>query len=109
MHLSQCRCHFWKQPWYTFSDIAHSSACEFFVISWSSEIVILSKWISVWEIRRSLLETDRVSRVAEEAQLCSYWPKSHESVVMHELSHCHDGGARSCFSTTEVFAPDIFS
>jgi hypothetical protein len=45
-----------------------------------------------------------VSRVAEEPQLCSCWPKSHESVVMHELAHRHDGGTWSCFSTTEVFS-----
>jgi hypothetical protein len=43
-----------------------------------------------------------MSRVAEEAQFCSCWPKSHESVAMHELAHCHDG-TRSCFSTTEAF------
>jgi hypothetical protein len=53
--------------------------------------------------RGSLLEPGQVNRVAEEAQLCSCLPKSHESVEMHELSHCHDGGTRSCFSTTDVF------
>jgi hypothetical protein len=69
----------------------------------SSEIIVLSKWISGWEIRKSLLERGQVSRVAEEAQLCSCWPKCHESVAMHQLAHCNDGGPRSCFSTTEIF------
>jgi hypothetical protein len=68
----------------------------------SSKIVALSKWISVWEIRKSLPEPGQVSSVVEEAQLCSCWPKSHESVATDELAHCHDGGTRSCFSTTEV-------
>jgi hypothetical protein len=53
--------------------------------------------------QKSLPEPGHVSRVAEEAELCSYWPKSHESVAMHEVAHCHDGGTRSCFYTTEVF------
>jgi hypothetical protein len=44
-----------------------------------------------------------VSRVAEEVQLCLCWPKNQESVVVHELAHCYDGGTSSCFSTTEVF------
>jgi hypothetical protein len=44
-----------------------------------------------------------VSRVAEEVQLWSCWPKSHESVAMHVLAHYHGGRTRSCFSTTEVF------
>jgi hypothetical protein len=48
-------------------------------------------------------EAGQVGRVAEEAQLCSYCPKSHESVLVRELTHCHDGGTRICFSTTEVF------
>jgi hypothetical protein len=43
-----------------------------------------------------------VNRVAEEAQLCLFWPKIHKSVAIHELVHCHDGGTRGCFSTTEV-------
>jgi hypothetical protein len=32
--------------------------------------IVLSKLISVWEMRKSLLELCQVSRVAEEAQLC---------------------------------------
>jgi hypothetical protein len=35
----------------------------------SSVIIVLSKWISVWEIRTILLEPGHVSRVAEEVQL----------------------------------------
>jgi hypothetical protein len=53
--------------------------------------------------RRSLLVPGQVSRMAEEAQLCSCWPKSHESVTMYEQAHCQDGGTRSCFSATDVF------
>jgi hypothetical protein len=59
--------------------------------------------ISIWEIGKSLPEPGQVSRVTEEAQLCLCWPKSHESVVMHELAHCDGGGTRSCYSTAEVF------
>jgi hypothetical protein len=46
--------------------------------------------------------------VAEEAQLSSCWPKSNESVAMHEPAHCHGGGT-SCFSITECFSHEIFS
>jgi hypothetical protein len=77
--------------------------------------------ISVWKIRKSQAEPGQVSRVAEESQLCSHWPKSHELVAMHELAHCHDGGTRSFFSwhflldisalwdntSNSPFAPDI--
>lgn len=58
--------------------------------------------ISDWEIRKSLPEPGQVSTVAEEAQLCLCWPKTHKSVARHEPAHCHDGGTRSCSSTTEV-------
>jgi hypothetical protein len=75
-HRSQRRCHFWKQSWYVFFGIARSSVCEFSVIE-SSEIAVFSKWIWVWEIRKSLPEWGQVSRMAEEAQLCSCWPESH--------------------------------
>jgi hypothetical protein len=74
----------------------------------SFEIVVLSKWISVWETRR-LLEPGQVSRVAEEAQLCSCWPKSHKSVAMHELVHCHVGGPGVVSPQLRYFSPDIFS
>jgi hypothetical protein len=70
-----------------------------------SEIIVLSKWISVWEIRKSQLEPGQMSRVAEEVQLCSCWPKSYKSVAIHELVHCHDGGTMCCFFTAEVFFP----
>jgi hypothetical protein len=56
----------------------------------SSKVIVLSKWISVWEIK-SLTEPRQVSKVNEEAQVCSCWPKSYESVEMHELV-CWDDG-----------------
>jgi hypothetical protein len=34
MHLSQLRCHFWKESWYAFFRVARSSVCDLSVISW---------------------------------------------------------------------------
>jgi hypothetical protein len=59
--------------------------------------------ISVCEITKSLPEPGQVNSVAEEAQMCSFCPKGHESAAMHELLHCYDGGTWSCFFKTEVF------
>jgi hypothetical protein len=103
MYRSQCHFHFSKQSWYTFFGIARSAIYEFFVISWIAWYRRISKLISIWEIRKSLPDPGQVKSVAKEAQFCSCWPKSHESLAMHELVHCHDGGTRHCFSTTEVF------
>jgi hypothetical protein len=37
------------------------------------------------------------------------WPKSHESVAMRELAHCHAGGTRVVSPRLRYFSPDIFS
>jgi hypothetical protein len=75
----------------------------------SSEIAVLSKWISIWEMKKSLPEPGQVSRVADKAQLCSCWPKSHESIgcmswhnVMMEEPGVVSPKRRS-------FSPEIFS
>jgi hypothetical protein len=83
------------------------SVCEFSVISWIIWNHCLFKVISFWEVRKSLPEPGQVSRVAEEAQLCSCWPKIHESVAMHLLVLCHDGETRRCFSTTISEVPKL--
>jgi hypothetical protein len=72
-----------------FSGLCVALSVNFLQTLGLSEIIIISKWISVCEIRKSLLGPGQVSRVAEEAQLCSCWPKSDTSVAMHELVHCH--------------------
>jgi hypothetical protein len=53
-------------------------------------------------------EPGQVSRVAEEARLCSCWSIGRESVAIHELAHCRDGGTRSCLSPTDVFFSSYF-
>jgi hypothetical protein len=61
-------------------------------------------------MRKSLPEPGQMGWVAEEARLCSCWPKRYDSVMMHGLAHCHNGGTtRSCFSTQIFFFSHFLS
>jgi hypothetical protein len=60
--------------------------------------------VTFWLTWTELCFLSHPTRLTWLRQTFSYIPNwNHESVVMHELAHCHDGGTRSCFSTTEVF------